>query len=194
VAICGTRDEVAGALPAFSAADAQDPIEGATRAPRYLAQAHLAGRTQYFQGVAWKGRLLAGYAGEKLVGNPEPTGPTTVTRYFRSPRLRTMTEHIVAGFGMTGLFVAEFRTDERTRDSYLIEINRRISPATHLSAARNVDLCAGCMRPSRAPPRRRAWTWAKARKDPVSSREWLRDPESRHLRDYPVDVPWDEPS
>jgi hypothetical protein len=23
--------------------------------------------------------------------------------------------------------------------------------------------------------------------------EWLRDPDSRYLRDYPVDVPWDEP-
>jgi hypothetical protein len=23
--------------------------------------------------------------------------------------------------------------------------------------------------------------------------EWLRDPGSRYLRDYPVDVPWDEP-
>ena len=23
--------------------------------------------------------------------------------------------------------------------------------------------------------------------------EWLRDPESSYLRDYPVDVPWDEP-
>jgi hypothetical protein len=23
--------------------------------------------------------------------------------------------------------------------------------------------------------------------------EWLRDPESKWLRDYPVDVPWDEP-
>jgi len=23
--------------------------------------------------------------------------------------------------------------------------------------------------------------------------EWLRDPESRWLREYPVDVPWDEP-
>ena len=23
--------------------------------------------------------------------------------------------------------------------------------------------------------------------------EWLRDPNSRYLREYPVDVPWDEP-
>jgi hypothetical protein len=23
--------------------------------------------------------------------------------------------------------------------------------------------------------------------------EWLRDPQSRYLREYPVDVPWDEP-
>ena len=142
VAICADRNDVVRALAAFAAADAQDLVDAAADPPRYLAQAHLAGHTQYFQGAAWNGRLLAGYAGEKVVANPEPTGPPTVTRYFRSPRLRAMTEQLVAGFGMSGLFVVEFCTDERTQDVHLIEVNRRVSPATHLGALRDVDLCA----------------------------------------------------
>ncbi len=142
VAICADRNDVGRALAAFAAADAQDLADPAAGPARYLAQAHLPGRTQYFQAVAWKGRLLAGWAGEKVVADPEPTGPPTVTRYFRSPQLRAVTAQLVSGFGMSGHFVVEFRVDERTQEIHLIEINRRISPAAHLGAARNVDLCA----------------------------------------------------
>jgi len=145
--------------------------------------------------VAWNGRLLAGYAGEKIIANPEPTGPPTVTRYFRSPRLRAVTEQLVAGFGMAGSFVVEFRIDERTQDAHLVEINRRISPVTHLGAMRNVDFCAALYAAVNG-------TTSTSRADLSEGEEgiavffpgeWLRDPESRYLRDYPVDVPWDEP-
>ena len=195
VAICGDRSDVARAMATFSAADASDNLEPAEALPRYLAQAHLPGTTQYFQGAAWNGRLLAGYAGEKVVAHPEPTGPPTVTRYFRSPLLRAMTEQLVAGFGMTGHFVAEFRTDERTQEIHLIEINRRISPATHLGAARNVDFCAALHAAITGTP-----STSRADLDEGEQGitvyfpgEWLRDPQSRYLREYPVDVPWDEP-
>jgi len=195
VAICVDRNDVARALAAFAAADANDLVEPTAGPACYLAQAHLPGRTQYFQGAAWNGRLRAGYAGEKIIANPEPTGPPTVTRYFRSPRLRAMTEQLVSGFGISGHFVVEFRVDERTQDVYLIEINRRISPATHLGALRNVDLCAALYAAIEG-------TASTSREDLAEGEgginvffpgEWLRDPQSRYLRDYPVDVPWDEP-
>jgi glutathione synthase/RimK-type ligase-like ATP-grasp enzyme len=195
VAICADRNDVARALAAFAAADARDLADPAAGPARYLAQAHLPGRTQYFMGVAWNGRLLAGYAGEKIIANPEPTGPPTVTRYFRSPPLRAMTEQLVTGFGMCGYFVVEFRVDERTQDVHLIEINRRISPATHLGALRNVDFSAALYAAVEG-------TVSTSRADLGEGEEgiavffpgeWLRDPESRYLREYPVDVPWDEP-
>ena len=195
VAICKNRNEIERALNVFAAAEAQERVEPVEGPASYLAQAHLDGSTQYFQGVAWGRRLLAGYAGEKVVANPEPTGPPTVTRYFRSPRLRALSEQLVAGFGMTGFFVAEFRTDERTQDVHLIEINRRISPATHLGAARNVDFCAALFAAVQG-------TASTSRADLAEGEsgmtvyfpgEWLRDPDSRYLREHPVDVPWDEP-
>jgi predicted ATP-grasp superfamily ATP-dependent carboligase len=195
VAICADRNDVARVLASFAAADANDLVDPAAGPARYLAQAHLPGRTQYFQAVAWKGRLLAGWAGEKVISNPEPTGPPTVTRYFRSPQLRAVTRQLVSGFGMSGHFVVEFRVDERTQDIHLIEINRRISPATHLGAVRNVDLCAALYAAIEG-------TASTSREDLGEGEEgvtvyfpgeWLRDPQSRYLRDYPVDVPWDEP-
>jgi hypothetical protein len=195
VAICNDRNEIVRAMTAFAAGGAEDLIDPPAGPARYLVQAHLAGRTQYFHGVAWNGRLLAGYAGEKVVANPEPTGPPTVTHYFRSPRLRAMAERLVVGFGMSGFFVVEFRTDERTQEPYLIEITRRISPATHLGAARNVDFCAALFAALQG-------TTSASRSDLAEGEEgitvyfpgeWLRDPESRYLREHPVDVPWDEP-
>ncbi len=195
VAICAGVGDVERALAAFAAADAQDRIDAALGPPKYLAQAFLPGRTQYFHGVAWQGRLLAGYSGEKVVANPEPTGPPTVTRYFRSPPLRALAGQLVAGFGMSGHFVVEFRLDERSQEIHLIEINRRISPATHLGAARNVDFCA-------AHYAALVGTDSASRADLADGEEgitvyfpgeWLRDPSSRYLSDYPVDVPWDEP-
>lgn len=195
VAICADRDEVVRALAAFAVADAGDLVDPAAGPARYLAQAHLAGRTQYFQAVAWDGRLLAGYAGEKIIANPEPTGPPTVTRYFRSPRLRAMAEHLVAGFGMAGTFVVEFRTDEHTQDVHLIEINRRISPATHLGASRNVDLCVALYAAveGKTSTSRADLDEGEGGINVFFPGEWLRDPQSRYLREYPVDVPWDEP-
>jgi predicted ATP-grasp superfamily ATP-dependent carboligase len=195
VAICADRNDVARALAAFAAADALDIADLAAGPARYLAQAHLPGRTQYFQGVAWKGRLLAGWAGEKVVADPEPTGPPTVTRYFRSPRLRATTEQLVSGFGMSGHFVVEFRVDERTQEVHLIEINRRISPATHLGALRNVDLCAALYAAVEGTASTSRDNLAEGEEGVTVyfPGEWLRDPQSRYLRDFPVDVPWDEP-
>lgn len=195
VAICADRNDVARALATFAAADAHDLVDPTAAPGRFLAQAHLPGPTQYFQAVAWKGRLLAGWAGEKVVADPEPTGPPTVTRYFRSPQLRAMAGQLVSGLGISGHFVVEFRVDERTQETHLIEINRRVSPATHLGARRDVDLCAALFAAIEG-------TASTSRADLAEGEEgftvyfpgeWLRDPQSRYLRDYPVDVPWDEP-
>ena len=195
VAICADRNEVARALAAFAAADARDLVDPAAGPGGFLAQAHLPGRTQYFQAVAWQGRLLAGWAGEKVMADPEPTGPPTVTRYFRSPQLRLMTEKLVLGLGMSGHFVVEFRVDERTQETHLIEINRRISPATHLGAQRNVDLCAALYAAitGNTPTSRADLSEGEEGITVYFPGEWLRDPQSRYLRDHPVDVPWDEP-
>ena len=195
VAICADRNDVARALATFAAADAHDLMHPAAGPGRYLAQAHLPGTTQYFQAVAWQGRLLAGWAGEKVVANPEPTGPPTVTRYFHSPQLQAMTGQLVSGLGISGHFVVEFRVDERTQETHLIEINRRISPATHLGAQRNVDLCAALYAAIQGTASTSRTQLAEGEEGLTVyfPGEWLRDPQSRYLRDYPVDVPWDEP-
>jgi hypothetical protein len=95
---------------------------------------------------------------------------------------------------MSGIFAPEFAVDERTGEPYLLELNRRMTHGTHRGAAMNVDpglaLFAAM---SGTPPTTRADLDVGEEHLCVHfPPEWLRDPESAWLREYPVDVPWDE--
>jgi len=121
-------------------------------------------------------------------------GPATVTRYHRSPAMREFARRLVKGFGMSGLLGLECVLANGSGEPYLIEINRRIVPGTHRGRELGVDQCAalhaaldGLPNPTR--------TDLEAGEEIVRvsfPQEWLRDPQSRWLRDHPVDVPWAE--
>ena len=193
VAICASEADLARAISAFGLADARDRRRATPS--RYLAQAHVGGPVRYFHAAAWQGELLAGFALEKLVANPAPTGPPTITRYFAGSDLRRIAGALARGFGISGLFFAEFISDATTGAPLLIEINRRVSPATHRGAERNVDLCAA-LHAALAESASRSRAALDAGEEGIVAhfpQEWLRDPDSPHLRKYPADVPWDEP-
>ncbi|HSQ82591.1 MAG TPA: hypothetical protein VLU54_15910 [Casimicrobiaceae bacterium] len=193
VAICTDRGELASAFDAFVAANAQDAHEsGGTR---LLLQAQVTGQVQHFHATAWRGEIVAGWALDKLIAHPAPTGPSTMTRYYAGPGLRRIAADLARGFGISGLFFAEFIVDPATGAPCLLEINRRVSPATHRGALYDVDLCAALFSALEG-------TASKSRTalDPAEEgitvhfpQEWLRDPESPHLSEHPSDVPWDEP-
>jgi hypothetical protein len=192
VAICRSPQEVAAALRVFDAANRDDPLEPG--ASTHLAQAWVEGRTRYFHALAWRGELRAGWALEKLVAHPHPTGPPTVSRYFHAPALAEITARLIRGCGMSGFLFAEFIVDAGERP-WLLEINRRVSPATHRGEARGVDFCAALQAAVSGTP-----SASRTRLDDGETgisvhfpQEWLRDPASAYLRDYPADVPWDEP-
>lgn len=193
VAICANESELADAIGAFAIANARD-LRRSTRSP-YLAQAYISGPVRYFHAVAWRGELVAGFALEKLVANPAPTGPPTMTRYFAGSDLRRIAADLARGFGISGLFFVEFICDARAGVPLLIEINRRVSPATHRGAERNVDLCAALFA-ALAGSSSASRTALHAGEEGVVvhfPQEWLRDPGSPNLLQYPADVPWDEP-
>jgi hypothetical protein len=108
--------------------------------------------------------------------------------------MREFARRLVEGFGMSGLLGLECVLADGSGEAYLIEINRRIVPGTHRGRELGVDQCAalhaaldGLPSPTR--------TDLEAGEEVVRvsfPQEWLRDPQSRWLREYPVDVPWDE--
>ena len=162
---------------------------------RLLVQKHVDGHNCYHEIAAFEGRVLAGYAGDRLQTFGGVTSPATVVRYRDAPELRAMSERLVAAFGMSGLFTCEYIAERDTGTPYLNDIERYTGPATHCGSVMNVDLCAALAAAMRGVP-----SPSRAGLDPGDERvivqfpcEWLRDPQSKWLRRYPVDVPWDDP-
>lgn len=166
------------------------------RASQLLSQAFIDGATKFYQVAARHGRLLAGFAGEKLVGHDDPRAPTTVNRYHHDAEMREIATKLTQALGMGGFFALEGVVESSTGKIYLLEINRRLVGGAHRGGTFGVDLWAalhaaiggGAPSPSR--------TDLRPDEEHVAvhfPQEWLRDPGSRWLQDYPVDVPWDEP-
>lgn len=191
VAICA---DAAALSAAFETLGQPDGLAlGDARDGELLVQAHIPGRVHYHNSVAWQGVLLAGQASEQLAATAR--GPASAVRYYHSPVLRAMSATLAAGFGISGVYVPEFVIHEDTGDAYLLEINRRMTHGTHRGAAFGVDLGAALFAAVNGLP-----SPTRSDLDPGEEHfavhfplEWTRDPASRYLREYPVDVPWDEP-
>ncbi|MEP6996573.1 MAG: hypothetical protein ABI900_02940 [Betaproteobacteria bacterium] len=190
VAICADQalaDRQFARLVAMPALDLDDLSAG-----RIVLQAYIAGTIHFYTAVAWRGVLVSGVAVEKIEG--ERKGPTSAVRYFRSPQMHAASARLAAGFGITGIFSPEFIIDPAGGEPCLLEINRRISHGTHRGALMNVDAGAALYAAMHgtAPPREQL----AAGEEHFCAhfpQEWMRDPQSPHLRRLPVDVPWNEP-
>ena len=168
---------------------------GEHRLPQLLVQAYINGAHHSQALVALNGAPLAGFAWDRFVATRSVAGQTTVLRFIESPETRMFSEQLSRGFGLSGFFNAQFIVEAATGEAHLLEINRRIVTHMHLGERVGVDLGLALYRalagasPMPAPPLDPAADNAVV----VFPREWLSDPESRYLTDYPVDVPWDEP-
>lgn len=187
----GKHSELAGAIAALSPGLAVGQAE-----PRdaLLVQAQIRGQLRYYQAAAWKGELLAGFAGERVRDDSGRGRRTGVNRYYRSDALREIAARLAQGFGISGLFSLEGVVAENG-DFRLLEINRRLLGGAHRGSEFGVDHCAALHAALHGlPPTGRTDLDEGEEHICVSfPQEWLRDPESKWLRDYPVDVPWDEP-
>lgn len=193
VELCADRQRLAHAfsvLKRSAGGNFQQP-EG----DRLLAQAYVAGSAKSYPATAWKGTLLAGYAGVRVTGAPDPKGPPAVNRYRYDAQLRDLTSRLAAGFGITGFFWPEFVIDDRTGQPYLLDINRQAMREAHIGGDIGVDhwvALRAAMLGNTAATR----TDLDAGEEHLTvhfPQEWLRDPQSHWLRENPVDVPWDDP-
>jgi predicted ATP-grasp superfamily ATP-dependent carboligase len=192
VAIVESRDQLASSFEALIR-DRRDVLAHA-KSTQLLIQVQVPGTIHYENTAAWRGTRIGGFAVERLQYE-DVKGPAAVIRCYHSAEIRDFSSRLVQGFGMTGLFATEYLVHRDTGELYLLEINRRLTPGMHVGSRINVDLCALMYSAVRGTP-------LTTRRDPGASdqwinvhfpQEWMRDPDSPYLRDYPVDVPWDEP-
>ena len=167
---------------------------GVYQTPRLLVQAFIAGPHHAQALVAHDRSPLAAFAWERFVATQPVKGQTTVVRFVDSGQTRACAETLGRSFGINGFFSIQFILDADTGEAHLLEINRRIVTHMHMGERVGVDLAAalnarlmGVPAPPSRPPGASLPTVA------VFPREWLRDPSSRYLCDFPTDVPWDEP-
>jgi hypothetical protein len=103
---------------------------------------------------------------------------------------RRLGEHL----DISGFFNVQFIIDEGTGNACLLEINRRVVTHMHLGERVGCDLgqalFAAVEGRQVSPPVPRIGTDDKIA---IFPREWLRDPKSPYLQQYPADIPWDEP-
>jgi len=191
VAIVPDRDRLAQNFSRFKTARTLD-LEG-SGSSRLLVQAHISGKVVDHSMVAWRGSRLAGFTREKLVKNP-PMGPSTVDRVLHAPEVRSFSDRLATGLGMNGFFAVEYIMDHATGESYLLEINRRVTSGITMGAMIGVDLCAAMNAALTGNP-----SSIRTDVEPLEEHfiahfpeEWLRDPQSRYLREYRIDAPWDD--
>ena len=148
-----------------------------------------------YSAVAWKGVLLAGYAVETLAGPPGVSGAATVDRSHRSPELRATATRVAGELGITGFFALDFIVGKSGAHSGPVGIGRALRAEMHRGSAYNVDPCKALFAAMNglALATRADFADGEERIGVSFPQEWLRDPDSSWLRDYPVDLPWEEP-
>ena len=173
-----------------------DQLDLGQRHPRQLlVQSFIRGAYHSQAIAAWQGKPLARFAWERQVATLPYKGQTSVLRFVRSPETAVYTETLCEAFGISGFCNVQFVLDQDGR-AYLLELNRRIVTHMHMGERVGADLAAAMARQLRGlPPALQ--TEPPSESGPsvtIFPREWLRDPHSRWLHEYPSDLPWDDPA
>jgi biotin carboxylase len=196
----GSRDVIDCDTPQAAAEAFLRVLEGARRSPAMgrepsvLVQRRIDGLMVPRTSVAYRGKELAGFARERLQ-TIAPRRGSTVVRYVHAPELATFSRAAARVLEITGFFAIEYCVQRTTGQAYLIDLSCRMAPSTHTGNLVGVDLCAALA--------------AALRGEEVESldlpegsshmmtlfpQEFWRDPKSVALRQYPSDVPWDDPA
>jgi hypothetical protein len=145
--------------------------------------------------VAWQGREVAGYTREAIERWPNALGAASVTRFVTDAGVAAANARLAQAIGISGFAGATYIVDTGSGRPCLIEINRRIVPATHAGRLAGVDLAAAFM----SAVREDAWTGPVdtpaelQRTIALFPQEWLRDRSGAGFTRWPVDAPWDDP-
>ena len=189
---CRAAGDVLAAMSGASAQSAWTP----PGAPRFVVQRFSEGEVVTRPFVAWQGAEIAGFTRSRLATHPGPFGPGSVVEFAGIPAVAAATRTLAAGLGIHGFAGAQFLLEPGSGKPLLVEINRRMLPATHSGSRIGIDLAdalAVTMRGER-------WNGSSDLPEGPGLRlalfpqEWYRKPSSSWLRDLPCDLPWHDPS
>jgi hypothetical protein len=160
--------------------------------PTVIAQSYVAGRPANCAVVCSKGKVLASLAVE-VIAAQGVTGSATVVRSVESPEMMSAAKRLARRLNMSGFFGLDFMIEDGSHDAYLIEMNPRCTPLSHLSLGAGRDLLTALT----------AQVTGEALREvpPVTQNDviayfpqaWRWNPSSEFLKTSFCDVPWEEP-
>lgn len=186
VAIC--RDEAA-----LRAAVGKSSQNQRVFAQGLLAQTFIAGQTAMRVVIAQEGRVLGGLSAIKLETWPTSTGPSTCLEFIDHAEMAASAEKVIAALGYTGFASFDFMLDPEQR-AFLIELNPRPTPITHLGERFGACLCRKLHAALTGEPPSAGEPRGLPSRVALFPQEWVRDQNSPHLlAGVYHDAPWDEP-
>jgi predicted ATP-grasp superfamily ATP-dependent carboligase len=107
--------------------------------PAVVVQSYIPGRPANCAVVCWKGEVLAGI-GVEVVSAEGSTGPAVIVRVVDNSEMILAAEKIAGRLGLSGFFGLDFMIEEGSGATYLIEMNPRCTPLSHLQLGTGRDL------------------------------------------------------
>ena len=107
--------------------------------PAVVAQSFIRGSAANCAVVCWKGEVLAGM-GCEAVSTETPVGPATVVRLVDNAEMMVAARRIARRLSLSGFFGLDFVIEEGTGAAYLIEMNPRCTPPSHLRLGLGRDM------------------------------------------------------
>lgn len=98
------------------------------------------GSSAFYTALAWKGEMLASFAGAVLRAT-SACGPSSVVRLGPHEEMAHVSSEMIAATGATGFVGFDFMIERETRIAFLLECNPRPVQCCHLGARIGVDLC-----------------------------------------------------
>ena len=188
---CDSEAELRSAIRLAPSPDGLDTGEP----QRFVIQRFIDGRVVNRAALAWNGVEIAGFTRGRLETHPGPLGPASVVEFVGLPPVRDANLRLFAALDLHGLVGAQYMIEPDRGAALLIEIHRRMLPATHAGRLVGVDLAAAL----RACVDGVSWTGptdlpgGTGRRIALFPQEWYRDPESGWLATLPSDAPWHDP-
>ena len=162
------------------------------RHPELSIQTYVDGRPGNIAVACLDGEVLAAVPVEVIRSNG-PTGPSTVVRVLAKSEMVDMARTLVAALGLSGLCGFDFVLESGTGRPFLIELNPRATPTSHLRSADGGDLLAvlgAALRPGSGTTRTSGCSGGVIALFP---QELRRDSASPLLTSTCHDVPWHAP-
>ena len=188
---CDSEAELRSAIRLAPSPDGLDTGEP----QRFVIQRFIDGRVVNRAALAWNGVEVAGFTRGRLETHPGPLGPASVVEFVGLPAVRDANLRLFAALDLHGLVGAQYMIEPDRGAALLIEIHRRMLPATHAGGLVGVDLAAALRACVDGVP----WTGptdlpgGTGRRIALFPQEWYRDPESGWLAKLPSDAPWHDP-